>query len=206
MTETNVKSGGFTANLPAGFTQPTDAVGQKMLKEYGAMFVAKGGATPPNTVVFKNEAEVSNWQSGVEKTSENLGGFNIELQSAAMKNLKEAIAEAKENNLTITPRGADSGRRNYSGTVELWASRVNPGLAHWVKQGKLTEAEARKSALCRRLNRLQKFSNLKRRECFLPKICRNQLFIQSRRPELRSIFRCSRSMSANTIIQKCAIF
>ena len=144
MTEINVNSGGYTANLPAGFTTPTDAVGQKMLKEYGTMFVAKGGATPPPTVVFKNEAEVSGWQSGVAKTSENLGGFNIELQSAAMKNLKEAIAEAKTNNLTITPRGADSGRRNYSGTVELWASRVNPGLTHWVKQGKLTEADAAK--------------------------------------------------------------
>ncbi len=46
--------------------------------------------------------------------------------------------------MTITPRGADSGQRNYSGTVKLWASRVDPGLIHWVKQGKLTEAEASK--------------------------------------------------------------
>ncbi|MDQ3089422.1 MAG: hypothetical protein M3Q78_12685 [Acidobacteriota bacterium] len=145
MTETpksDVKNGGFTANLPNGFSMPTDSVGQKMLKEYGAMFVAKGGAIPPITVVFKNEAEVSAWQSSVSKAKENVGGFDLELQTAAMKGLKDAIAEAKQNSLTITPRGADSARRNYSGTVELWASRVNPGLTHWVGKGKLTASEA----------------------------------------------------------------
>ncbi len=144
MPEANIKSGGFTANLPGGFNQPSDGVGQRMLKEYGSLFVARGGATPPNTVIFKNEAEVSSYQSGLAKASENLGGFNIELQAAAMKNLKDAIAEAKQANLTITPRGADSGKRDYSGTVELWASRVNPGLTHWVGKGKLSESEAAK--------------------------------------------------------------
>ncbi len=142
MMKTDVKSGGFTANLPGGFSQPTDPVGQKMLKEYGAMFVAKGGATPPNTVVFKNEAEVSAWQSSVSKSKENIGGFDLELQTAAMKGLKDAITEAKQANLTITPRGGDSARRNYDGTVSLWASRVNPGLTHWVGKGKLSESEA----------------------------------------------------------------
>ena len=145
MTETpstEIKSGGFNANLPSGFNQPNDAVGQRILKEYGALFVARGGATPPNTVIFKNESEVSAYQSGLSKSTETLGGFNIELQAAAIKGLKEAIAEARQTNLTITPRGADSGKRTYSGTVELWASRVNPGLSHWVGKGKLTESEA----------------------------------------------------------------
>ena len=140
--KTGIKSGGFTANLPSGFSQPTDPVGQKMLKEYGAMFVAKGGASPPNTVVFKNEAEVSAWQSGVSKSKENIGGFDLELQTAAMKGLQDAIAEAKQANLTITPRGADSARRNFDGTVTLWASRVNPGLANYVSKGKLSASEA----------------------------------------------------------------
>ena len=139
---TQIKSGGYTANLPSGFSQPTDAVGQRILKEYGALFIARGGATPPNTVIFKNEAEVSAYQSGLSKSSETLGSFNIELQAAAMKALKDAISEAKQSNLTITPRGADSGKRDYSGTVELWASRVNPGLTHWVSKGKLSESEA----------------------------------------------------------------
>ena len=124
----------FTAKLPDNFQQPTDAVGERLLKEYGALFVARG-AIPPNTVIFKDEDEVSAFQSGLSKSSENLGGFNIELQTAAMNGLREAIAEAKQNNLTITPRGADSAKRDYAGTVELWASRVNPGLTHWVGKG-----------------------------------------------------------------------
>lgn len=137
-----IKSGGFNANLPGGFSQPGDAVGQKMLKEYGALFVARGGATAPKTVIFKSEAEVSAYQASLSKSTETLGGFSIELQAAAMKGLKDAIAEAKQNSLTITPNGEDSGRRDYAGTVRLWASRVNPGLDNYVGKGKLPAAEA----------------------------------------------------------------
>lgn len=138
----DVKSGGFTANLPGGFNQPSDAVGQKMLKEYGGLFMARGGATPPNTVIFKSEAEVSAFQNGLSKSKEKIGSYDVELQSAAMKGLQEAIAEAKQNNLSITPRGADSAKRDYAGTVELWASRVNPGLENYVSKGKIPKAEA----------------------------------------------------------------
>lgn len=138
----DVKSGGFTANLPGGFASPTDAVGQRLLKEYGALFLARGGAIPPNTVIFKSEAEVSTFQNGLSKAKEKVGNFDVELQSAAMKGLQDAIAEAKQNNLIIAPRGADSAKRDYAGTVELWASRVNPGLANYVSKGKLSQTEA----------------------------------------------------------------
>jgi hypothetical protein len=59
-----------------------------------------------------------------------------------MYDLLKSIAEAEVNDLTITPRGADSARRSYAQTVELWASRVVPALAHWTKKGKLTVNEA----------------------------------------------------------------
>lgn len=141
-TTTEIKSGGFTANLPGGFNIPNDAVGNKMIREYGAVFAAKNGVTPPDTVVFKDELSVSAWQSGVATSRETIGGITIELQTPAMNALKEAISEAGKNNLDITPRGEDAARRNYNGTVELWASRVNPGLTHWVGQGKLSQSEA----------------------------------------------------------------
>ncbi|MEZ5428241.1 MAG: hypothetical protein R2747_18370 [Pyrinomonadaceae bacterium] len=138
-----IKDGGFAANLPAGFSQPTDPVGKKMLGEYGAMFVAKGGAAPPPKVVFNNESEVSAWQSGISKSSENIGGATIELQTPAMNALKEAIDEAKQNGKSITPRGgSDAGRRDYSGTVTNWKSRVDPGLTYWVGKGRLPQNEA----------------------------------------------------------------
>jgi len=75
---------------------------------------------------------------------ENIGGFALELQTAAMENLKLAIAEAEKNDLTITPRGADAARRSYKDTIDLWASRVNPALKHWTSKGKLSDAEAEK--------------------------------------------------------------
>lgn len=134
------KKSGFMNNLPAGFAQPTDDVGRRMLKEYGAMFVTR--ATPPKTVVFKNDGEVTGFQSSVQSSSGTIGGVTIELQAAAMKALKEAVAEAAQNNLTITPRGAEAAKRSYQGTVDLWASRVDPGLEHWTAQGKITPADA----------------------------------------------------------------
>lgn len=74
----------FITRLPKKFVVPNDAVGRRILEEYGALFVARGGAVPPNTVIFKNESEVSSYQSGLSKSFKNLGGFTIELQAAAM--------------------------------------------------------------------------------------------------------------------------
>ena len=140
----DIKSGGFAANLPDGFTQPTDDVRRKLIKEYGAVFVAKGGATPPNTVVFKDDAEVSTFQSRAGSTRETVGGVSIELQPAAMQELKDAVADAKQNGASITPKGADAAKRSYQDTVGLWASRVDPGLAHWVASGRVSQADAQR--------------------------------------------------------------
>ncbi len=139
----NKTNGGeFEKNLSSDFQKPTEAVGKKMLKEYGALFVAKGGAIVPRTVIFKDEPAVAAFQSGLKTSSEKIGAFTVELQTPAMNALKEAITEAKQSNLTITPRAADSSKRTYSETVTLWASRVNPGLEHWVLKGKLPRTEA----------------------------------------------------------------
>lgn len=142
--KTNGAGGEFEKNLPSDFQIPTETVGKKMLKEYGAVFVARGESLPPKVVVFKDEAEVSSFQSSLKISSERIGSFTLELQTPAMNALKEAIAEAKQSNLTITPRGEDSAKRTYGETVKLWASRVNPGLEHWVKKGKLTQTDADK--------------------------------------------------------------
>jgi hypothetical protein len=138
---TQPKSGGFQGNLPSGFQMPTDAVGQKLINAYGAMFVAKG-VTPPNKIVFRDEADVSAFQSSVQKSSENIGGITIELQTAAMNALKEAIAEAKGKNLSIAPKNADAAKRTFAATITNWTSRVDPGLVYWIKQGKLSQTEA----------------------------------------------------------------
>lgn len=135
---------GFKANLPAGFKEPTDDAGKLLLKEYGAVFVARGGVTPPNTVVFRDQAEVSSFQSSLKTSSQNIGGFNVELQAAAMNDLLKASEEAKAQGLSISPRGNDSAKRSYDETIELWKSRVEPALKHWVSKGRMTQADADK--------------------------------------------------------------
>jgi len=135
---------GFTANLPDGFKAPTDDAGRLLLKEYGAVFVARGGVTPPKTVVFKDQSEVSSFQSSLKTSSESIGGFTLELQSAAMDGLRKAIADAKAAGLSISPRDKDSAKRSYDETIELWNSRVDPALKHWVSKGKMTQAQADK--------------------------------------------------------------
>jgi len=131
----------FSARLPHNFNFPKDDVERKLLREYGALFVAQGVAVPL-VVAFKDEAEVSSFQTSAAISKKKIGGFEIELQTSAMKNLQKAIKEAEQNNLSITPRGADAARRNYFETIDLWASRVEPGLEHWVKEGKLSESKA----------------------------------------------------------------
>jgi hypothetical protein len=133
---------GFDANLPSGFTPPTDDVGRKLLKEYGAVFMARGGAKPPVAVIFKDEAAVSAFQGTLSVANKTIGGVNIELQTAAMEALEKAVAEARGAGKSITPRGADAARRNYTGTVELWKSRVDPGLKHWTDKGRITASDA----------------------------------------------------------------
>lgn len=141
MKETNLING-FLENLPKGFEQPTDDAGRLLLREYGAVFLARNGAMPPMKVVFRDEADVTAFQSTLQRSSESIAGIAVELQAAAMSALQKARAEAQQFGLSISPRGADSARRGYNQTVSLWASRVNPGFVYWVGKGRVTKAEA----------------------------------------------------------------
>ncbi len=132
---------GFTGNLPPGFSRPESSVENTLLGEYGAMFVARG-VTVPTTIVFKDEAEVSAFQARMQITGETLDGKRLELQAAAMDDLRKAIGDAKAQGVSISPRDVDSARRSYDETVGLWKSRVDPALTHWVSKGKLTQTDA----------------------------------------------------------------
>lgn len=133
---------GFKANLPSGFEEPTDDASRLLLKEYGSVFVARGGVTPPKKVVFRDQADVTAFQNSLKTSSESIGGFTLELQAAAMDGLRKAIADAKAAGLSISPRDKDSAKRSYDETIELWKSRVDPALKHWVSKGRMTQAQA----------------------------------------------------------------
>jgi hypothetical protein len=106
------------------------------------MFVARGVEAPP-VVIFPNAAAVARWQTNLRTEQAEFSGITVRLQSAAMHALMKAREEAKKAHLSISPRGTDAAQRGYDDTLQLWQSRVNPGLQHWVGKGLLSAAEAR---------------------------------------------------------------
>lgn len=120
-----------------------DPVARRILNEYGAVFFASGGATPPPVCIFAGADEVDSFQRTASVSAQEVGGVLIELQPAAMRALLAARVEAQAEGLDITPRdGSESARRGYADTVRLWNSRLLPALEYWRAQGRLTDAEA----------------------------------------------------------------
>jgi len=133
----------FFKSLPKSFPQPGpgDELSLRVLEEYGAIFVSQKVA-PPLAVIFPDQNAVARWQASLSTEHAVLGGVQVRLQSAAMRALMKAREEAVQAHAGITPRGTDAAQRSYDDTLELWRSRVNPGLAHWVGKGRLKAAEA----------------------------------------------------------------
>jgi hypothetical protein len=132
----------FLRNIPHDLFSADDKIASRIVSEYGAIFVAAGGASPPDRVIFEDENDVSRFQSKLKTGKKMIGDIEIELQEPAMVALNSAIESAVAAGVTITPRGAESARRNYQQTVDLWASRVEPALDHWVIEKRLTQDEA----------------------------------------------------------------
>jgi hypothetical protein len=119
-----------------------DPVARRILNEYGAVFFASGGATPPPVCIFAGAEEVESFQRAARAEAQEIGGVSIELQPSAMRALLAARVEAQAEGLDITPRdGSESARRGYADTVRLWNSRLLPALEYWRAQGKLSDAE-----------------------------------------------------------------
>lgn len=131
----------FCKLLPESVKSAKRPVEKLLLAEYGAVFIAQG-VIPPPTIIFSDDAEVSRFQRRVEKRSAVLGDFDITLQANAMKALLAAATEASALDLNISPRGTGSAARTYGETVSLWASRVEPGLAHWLNEGRISSGDA----------------------------------------------------------------
>ena len=114
---------------------------QRVLEDYGAIFIAQK-VMPPPVCVFQSDEEVAEFQKRAGYTAEMFGFDKVELQPEAMKQLLKARTEAQKESLDITPRdGAEAARRSYEDSYNLWHTRFQPALDYWLAQGRLTEEQ-----------------------------------------------------------------
>jgi hypothetical protein len=120
-----------------------DPVAQRVLHDYGAMFVGSENILPPPLCVFRSEDQVARFQKAAGRAGATIGHAVIELQPAAMTALLKARAAARAAGLDISPRdGAEAARRSYADTVRLWNSRFLPALDHWTNVERLNPKKA----------------------------------------------------------------
>lgn len=133
-----------------------DSVANRVFREYGAMFVGRdeifAGFRLINqnnrikffvNCVFRDETEVSSYQTTIRTKAANIGGTNIELREDAMNALLAAVEEGRGRGLRITPRGGSiAAKRSYQDTARLWDSRFYPALNYWVGKGRISRADA----------------------------------------------------------------
>lgn len=126
---------------------PGNELAARVLREYGAMFVADSSVSVPPVCVFENEAQVADFQrdAGIRSeifTTPEGEEIEIELQPAASDALVRARRRAEESGLTLTPRGgSEAARRTYADTLRLWHSRFFPALEHWTTRERLTREQ-----------------------------------------------------------------
>ena len=127
----------------ADLCSPDDSVAQRVLHDYGAMFVGTENILPPPHCVFASEEQVARFQKAAGRAAATIGNAVIELQPAAMTALLKARAAALAEGLNISPRdGAEAARRSYADTVRLWNSRFLPAIDHWTRLERLSAGEA----------------------------------------------------------------
>lgn len=126
---------------------PADPVARRALEEYGAIYVASEEVAVPSCVIFRDEAEVEEFQNRAGWRTVRFGDVPVTLQPAAMEALLAARAALRQEGLEITPRGGvEASRRTYADTVRLWQSRVARALQHWTGEGRLAPDEAARIA------------------------------------------------------------
>ena len=120
-----------------------DKIAARVFREYGAVFVTDETVTAPSKCVFDSATAVTHFHNDLNLATSKIGNVEITLQAEAMRALLDAIDEASEARLRITPLdGSIAGTRDYEDTVRLWNSRFYRALDHWQRRGKISKVDA----------------------------------------------------------------
>jgi hypothetical protein len=120
-------------------------------------------------VIFPDQNAVARWQSTLSTEQAEIAGIPVRLQSAALRALMKAREEAFQAHVGISPRSKDAAERSYEETLELWRSRVNPGLEYWVAKGLLSAAEANRVRKLPVREQTREILELEKRELYFSK-------------------------------------
>lgn len=121
----------------------SNVVAARVFREYGSIFAADGSVEVPRRCIFETDAEVANFQKSIDAEKSLIGGYEIELQEAAMEALLDAVKDAESRGLRISPLdGTIAGKRSFADTFRLWNSRFLPALEHWVARGRILRTDA----------------------------------------------------------------
>jgi hypothetical protein len=133
----------YRAHLSTVCPIDTDAVAERIFREYGAIYVAAEGVELPAKCILDSDAAVQAVQARLNQTVADIGGVIVTLQKPAMAELQAARQEAAKLGLNISPRGGSTASmRSFQTTVDLWRSRFEPALVYWTNQKRITRDEA----------------------------------------------------------------
>ncbi len=117
----------------------SDEISYRLLSEYGSLWLnSDPRVVLPPAVVFASASSCRQFQSSLKLAQLTLSP-SCKLQEPALKALQRARDKATSKGLSVTPRGTDSCLRNYEMTQKLWLSRVEPNLAYYVQNGKISK-------------------------------------------------------------------
>jgi len=185
----------------------SDAVSRRVLEDYGAIFLADKKVLPPPVCVFTSDEQVVEFQERAGYTTEFIAYDEVELQPEAMKQLLKARAEAQKENLDITPRdGAEAGRRSFEDSLQLWHTRFQPALDHWLAQGRLTEEQVARLKSLPMRDQIAEVLELERAASISAKIFPSRSCIRLPRPARRSTSQCSLLTLTSLTIRGCGKF
>lgn len=148
--------------LIEAFSKAGTRLERRLFAEYGAIFVTR--AVPPPKLIFESEDEVARFQASLDVSRARLGQYEIELQSAAMRELIAAAGEVAALGRSLTARDSDAGRRSFAETLALWRRKVSRGLEHWVRMGRMAERRARQIAAMELLEQVAAILELEENE------------------------------------------
>lgn len=121
----------------------SDQLTQRLLIEYGAIFVSTSNVKLPFRCILESEDEVQAFQAASNSRYATIGKVTVTLQEPALRALLAASEAAAKAGVPFSPNGgAVASTRDYATTVRLWRSRFEPNLNYWTGAGRIKRSDA----------------------------------------------------------------